>query len=198
MSGVISAFPQPNPFPTNASLGVVAQSYPCIGATAGSAALVSGQIYLTRIVLGTGQTTVTNIMCGLQALGTTLTAGQCFAGVYDQNGSQIGITADQAANWQTPSVVGLKTIPLAGGPFTGSWPFVYVAILANGTTGPAFSRGSGAVIGSSPPPPQGPRGDNPLFPQGSRGAPPPRRLHYPGHPPARHPPPNSGRVSLPR
>src|SRR5256885_6584775 len=169
MSGVISAFPQPNPFPTNASLGVVAQSYPCIGATAGSAALVSGQIYLTRIVLGTGQTTVTNIMCGLQALGTTLTAGQCFAGVYDQNGSQIGITADQAANWQTPSVVGLKTIPLAGGPFTGSWPFVDVGKLGKRETGPAFSRGAGAVFGSPPALPQYTPGAISPLPHGHRG-----------------------------
>jgi hypothetical protein len=60
--------------------------------------------------------------------------------VFDQAGNKIGASADQSANWTS---TGLKTMALASGPFTGTWPFVYVHIITNGTTNPIFSKSAG-------------------------------------------------------
>lgn len=62
------------------------------------------------------------------------------------SGALIGKTADQSSAWASS---GLNTAALAGGPFYLSQGWVYVVILGNGTTRPAFGRatvqGSGAV-----------------------------------------------------
>jgi len=126
------------PFPSNSELGVLAQNFPNILAGAGAAAFSAGGVgYLAKIILTGAPISVTNVIYAIQTAGSTLTSGQCWIGLYDNTGTQIGVTADQTTNF---GGTGVKTAALASGPFTGTWPFVYVAAVYNGTTGPAFAR----------------------------------------------------------
>ena len=83
--------------------------------------------------------TVTNIVMHVSTAGGTLTSGQCFAALY-AGVSLVGQTADQAVAWAS---TGLKTMALAGGPYSLTIGNHYVAFWFNGTTGPAFPRDSG-------------------------------------------------------
>jgi Pectate lyase superfamily protein len=89
---------------------------------------------------------VTNILLEVATAGSGLTSGENWAGLYTADGALIGKTADQSSAWES---FGLHTAALAGGPYYVSQGWVYVAILTNGTTRPAFGRatvqGSGAV-----------------------------------------------------
>jgi hypothetical protein len=129
------------------NLGITAWNFPSGLATTASAPLTSGTVYVMRVPLGTASTTITNVVAGVTNAGVGLTVSQCFAAVFDHTGTRIGVTADQSAVWNS---TGTKTMALASGPFTGTWPFVYVAILANFvTTGPQFTRGAGVGTGAS-------------------------------------------------
>jgi hypothetical protein len=97
-------------------------------------------VYLTRVALYGGTATITNILVAVQTAGSGLTASQSFAGVYDSAGVKIGGTADQSAVWNS---TGVKTMALSGGPFTTTSPWVYVVLVSNGTTPPAFARTGG-------------------------------------------------------
>lgn len=118
-------------------LGLLAHNVdPRIGGT-NSAAITSGTIYLAKVQLTGGQFALTNVCIDIGTAGATLTAGQCFAGAYDDQGNQIGVTASQDVAWTT---TGFKQTALTGGPFTVSCPFIYVAVVSNGTTNPALVR----------------------------------------------------------
>lgn len=89
---------------------------------------------------------VTNILFHFTVAGSSLTAGQCFASLHTDAGVQLGITADQATNWQTG---GLRTcaltVPQAVTP--GEW--YKIRWWYNGTTAPTLSRGvnsSSAIV----------------------------------------------------
>jgi len=85
---------------------------------------------------------VTNITMAVNAGGTTLTAGQNFAGLYNSAGTLVGATADQSGNWAgaffTPQA-------LIGGPFTLAAGFYWAAILANAAAAPTFLRAIAAA-----------------------------------------------------
>jgi Pectate lyase superfamily protein len=105
------------------------------GTTAGS-----GTIYLARVNIRKTSISVTSVSLYLQAAGTTLTASECFAGIYNSSGTLIGATADQSGNW-TSNGSAVHTMALSGGPYSLSQGFVWVAILANWTgTAPSFGR----------------------------------------------------------
>lgn len=132
--------------PTAQQMGIVAQNYPSILALGGTAAASTGVVYVVRIPLLGGAVAVTNILVGVQTGGSSLTSSQNFAGLYDNAGTKIGGTADQTSAWGSS---GLKTMALVSGPFTTSAPFVYVVLVSNGTTPPAFARtGGGALVAS--------------------------------------------------
>ena len=136
------AVPDPN-------LGITAWNFPSALATSSSAALTSGTVYVMRVPLGAASTTITNVIAGVTTVGGDADRLQNFAAVFDHTGARIGVTADQSGVWTS---TGLKTMALASGPFTGTWPFVYVAILSNWTStgpGPIFARGAGAGTGAS-------------------------------------------------
>jgi hypothetical protein len=78
---------------------------------------------------------------GIEAAGATLTAGQCFVGLYNSSGTRLAVSADQSANWTS---TGLKTIALTA-PQTLAVGSYYVAILAVGTTPPQFAMGAGGA-----------------------------------------------------
>lgn len=82
--------------------------------------------------------TVNNVALTIVTAPTALTAGQNFAALYDSAGTRVGVTVDQSANWAT---TGLKDMPLTA-PFAAAAGAYYVAFLSNGTTPPAFGRGS--------------------------------------------------------
>lgn len=96
---------------------------------------VAGTVYFSRLHVPKAQN-ITNILLFITVAGSGLTAGQSFAGLY-QNGSLIGATADQSTAWATS---GMQTMALSGGPFAVSAGDVYVAFFSNGTTLPTFGR----------------------------------------------------------
>lgn len=109
-------------------------------AAAGSNSLFTGGvIQLVRIPLRATRT-VTNIILHVITQGTTLTAGTCWAGLYDSSGNRLGVTADQATAWTT---AGTKTMAITGGPLTLNEGYYWVAFVATGTTIPQFLRASG-------------------------------------------------------
>jgi hypothetical protein len=83
-------------------------------------------------------TTITNIVAFLGVVGNTLTAGQCFAALYDGSRNLKSATADQSANWV--GALGIKTMALGAAQAMAAGD-CYVAFYYNGTTGPAFYRG---------------------------------------------------------
>lgn len=86
-------------------------------------------------------TAVTNIHFHFTAGGSSLTAGQCFAALYNDAGALLGagaITGDQAANWATG---GFKTCPLSVAQGVTQYAWYRVLWWFNGTTGPTLSRG---------------------------------------------------------
>jgi len=93
-----------------------------------------GTVYV--VALKTNPRLITNIIVGVQTAGGTLTASQCFAGLY-QNGALIASTADQSGVWNS---TGVKTMPLAS-PVIPLGGLVYAAFVFNGTTGPTLATG---------------------------------------------------------
>lgn len=84
--------------------------------------------------------TITNIHFHFTVAGSGLTAGQCFAALYNDGGALLGagaVTADQAANWASG---GYKTCPLSVA--QGVTPNAWYKVLwwYNGTTAPTLSR----------------------------------------------------------
>lgn len=106
------------------------------GPASGTSPNIAGTVNLIELIIPSAAT-VTNIIMMLSTAGATLTAGQCFAALYDSSGNLLGQTADQATNWTT---TGTKTMALTT-PVAVSAGKVYVAVWANGTTLPLFGRG---------------------------------------------------------
>lgn len=79
---------------------------------------------------------ISNVVTFLVTAGTALTAGACWAGLYNSSGVLVGQTADQATAWLT---AGTKVMPLAS-TVNATPGAYYVAYLATGTTLPALAR----------------------------------------------------------
>lgn len=128
---------------------VKASDHNLVGWTFDPAAIQTGTVLPTaglanvarvRVLSGV----VSNIHFHFTAGGSSLTAAQCFAALYNDAGALLGggaITGDQAANWATG---GFKTCPLSVA--QGVTPNAWYRVLwwFNGTTGPTLSRGSNA------------------------------------------------------
>lgn len=129
-----------NPLPSE--VGV--QGWTCdpgsTGAATTSSALVGGTVYLAEFWLRSASL-LSNISLHVTAAPTGLTAGQCFAGIYDSTGTLRAVTADQSGAWAT---TGVKTMALTV-PFTASPGRYYVAIVANGTLGTMTFRAGASV-----------------------------------------------------
>lgn len=100
----------------------------------------AGLLMLSRIKVNLAA--VTGIMIYVTAGGSTLTASQNLAGLFNDQGAILGagaVTADQATAWQSS---GLKTMPLnvAQAVTPGAW--YRVGLFANGTTLPTLGRAS--------------------------------------------------------
>lgn len=100
-------------------------------------AITSGTVNMAKLWIRQ-PTTVNTLSVGITAAGSALVAGQNFLGLYDAAGNQLGVTADQTANWGT---TGYKQAALTA-PAPVSAGAHYVALLSNATTTPSFARGS--------------------------------------------------------
>lgn len=96
----------------------------------------TGSMRLQRHKLRVGAT-ITNLHVVVLTVGSGLTAGQNFLGLYDAAGNLLAQSADQSTAW---TGAGLKTTPLTT-PYVAAAGDYYVGILAVGTTPPAFARG---------------------------------------------------------
>ena len=139
-----------------ADAGFLEWNYDPVSCTAISGSLpTSGNVYLVRVNTRVTRS-VTNVVTYLGVVGSGLTTGECFAGLYAGTtggtvtaGQLIATSADQTASWNTGGTVGLKTIPLTGGPFSVPPGFVWAAFTFNGTTGPSFARAGAVTSGIS-------------------------------------------------
>jgi hypothetical protein len=118
-------------------LGFKAWSFDPAQIQTGTATPTAGKPHVVTIRVAKAES-ITNIVMSGETAGDTLTSGQCFAALY-QGGSKKGVTASQSTAWAT---AGLYTMALASGPFTVTAGLVQVVFWFNGTTGPAFGRGT--------------------------------------------------------
>lgn len=100
--------------------------------------LVAGQVYLTRLKV-MNAVTANNVIYQVTTAGTSLTAGQCFVGLYNSSGTLLASSADQAAAMAS---TGTKTAAITPQSLVaGSY---YIAFLANGAaTQPSVAGGAG-------------------------------------------------------
>jgi len=75
--------------------------------------------------------TISSVTAFVSTAGVALTAGQCFAGIYDSAGTRQGVTADQSAVWNT---TGLKNMALTVPYAVPSQADMWAALLYNGTS----------------------------------------------------------------
>jgi hypothetical protein len=121
--------------------GLKAWTFEPVGAL-GGAIPVSGTLQLARVHLPVAAT-ITNIVLNIITAGSTLTSGQCFAGLWTAAGAKVDVTADQAASWVS---TGNKTMALAAGPYSAAAGDYYIGWWSNGTTNPAFARQGTTVL----------------------------------------------------
>jgi hypothetical protein len=118
-------------------------SDPQVNGTTGT--LATGVINLLRVNVRAG-ISCTNVLAWITAGGSSLTAGQNFAGLYNSAGTLVGTSADQTTPW---AGTGLMTMPLTGGPFNLAAGFYWVALLSNASVTPAtFARSTQAAAGT--------------------------------------------------
>lgn len=118
-----------------------------VGSAATALPSAAGTPFLIRVNIRQARK-ITSLIYYLGTLGTLLTAGENFAGLYAGQagggftaGQLIGTTADQTATWDTGGTIGETPQPLAGGPFTVPAGFVWVALMWNGTgVAPSFGK----------------------------------------------------------
>lgn len=105
----------------------------------------AGVLQLVRLHLPAAAS-VTNVVLFVSGLGSGLTSGQNFAGLYTSAGTLVAATADQTTAWGS---TGIKSAALNGGPYSLSAGDYYVGWFANGSTLPSFLRGAGTVAGNA-------------------------------------------------
>lgn len=119
-------------------------------AQAGTVLPTAGLVQVARLRVLTAA--VTNIIIHISTAGSTLTAGQCFAALYNDAGALLGagaVTADQAGAWAS---TGLKVMPLTVAQAVVPNAWYRVAFWFNGTTGPTLSRAVTTAVAGLPNP----------------------------------------------
>jgi hypothetical protein len=112
--------------------------------TAQSAAGVGGRITLTKVILRESSTW-SRIWFGLSGIDAGASLSDCYLGVYDSDGTRVGVTADMSADLMTGAIA--KAVDLAS-PFTAGPGEYFIAMLLNGTwtTNALHFKASGAGI----------------------------------------------------
>jgi hypothetical protein len=119
--------------------GLLAWSFDPIAVQGKASLSAAGVLNFVKVHLPVART-VSNILVTLGTLGSGLTSGQCFAGLFDATGTFKATSADQTAVWNTGGSTGNKTIALVSPPAMAAGD-VYVVLVANGTTMPQFIEG---------------------------------------------------------
>ena len=101
----------------------------------------AGTLFLVRVHLPVAAT-VTNVCLWVSTLGTGLTPGQNFAGLYNSSGTLLSATADQTTPWGTAT---LKIMALTAAQSCAAGDY-YVGFFQTGSANLAFSR---AALGQS-------------------------------------------------
>ena len=142
-------------------LGLIGQNMPgqLVGSSSSPAA---GYVYVIVIPLTGAETEITNVELYVSSGGSGLTSTENYAAVYSNTGTRIGVTADQTSAWASS---GLKTMALAGAPFTGTWPWVAASFVTNGGTVPTFAAGGLVALANA-----GATGANLIFATNGSGA----------------------------
>ncbi|MFN0088661.1 MAG: hypothetical protein ACKVWR_00105 [Acidimicrobiales bacterium] len=112
-------------------------------AAVNSLAGTSGTLYVVRMRLAEAAT-ISSIVAYVGTAGATLTAAQNLAGLYDAAGVRLGVTADQSSAWTS---TGTKVMALTA-PVEVPAGVYWAALLAVGTTTPAFTRSAGSASAS--------------------------------------------------
>lgn len=127
--------------------GYLSWSFDPTAMSGGAALGAAGTVTLIKIPWPT-TALVTNIVVCLSAGGNTLTSGQCFAGLVNSAGTNLGVTADQSVVWASAGTTP-KIAAITGGPIIvpGGGPagFIYVSLLWNGTTSPSFYKSANSA-----------------------------------------------------
>lgn len=105
----------------------------------GSSILTAGVLYLTRVKVGVAGTAA-SVSMHVSTAGATLS--NCFLGLFDSNGTRVGVTTDQSTALQSG---GLKTVTMSATAALVAGPH-YVGILTNGTTPPTMTRAGNSSI----------------------------------------------------
>lgn len=124
--------------PSPAAAGFAAWAYdPAMFNAIHAAALgTAGSISLIKCPVAAA-TSCTAVRVWVQNGGLSLTSNQNFAGIYSSTGALIATTADQSTNWASSGVMVDAT--LTGAPFSIKPPFVWVAVLWNGSSAPSLA-----------------------------------------------------------
>lgn len=115
-------------------------------ATINPGALTSGTVRMMRLPKFSQSRTVTGVAVAIGTVGSGLTAGQCFAGLYNSSGTRLGVSADISASGAL-TTQGLSRINLTA-PVVCPAGDYNVAILANGTTPPHLAAAQALGVSS--------------------------------------------------
>lgn len=124
---------------------LIAWSYDPALPTNSSAISTSGVLHLVKVVLRY-PATITNVLYQINTIGSTLTSGQSFVGIYDSGGTLRGTSASQSTAWA--ATTGLYTTPLTAS-YSAAAGTYFIAFMCQGTTGPALARLNGLAGASS-------------------------------------------------
>jgi hypothetical protein len=110
-----------------------------------AAVQTSGVMLIINVMLRDSAATISGIDLFVATNGATLTTGQNLVGLYNQAGTQLGFSADQTTAWGSgaPHDINATLTAFSAGSLTlVPTGMLRIAILAVGTTPPAFGRGS--------------------------------------------------------
>lgn len=125
--------------------GMVAWTYDPSNATSSVLLPTAGTLYAVKLKVAV-PSLITSIMMITAAAGSTLTANQNFAMLFDSTGAQVGVTADQTTAWA--AAAGVKDMLLTT-PVQVNGPSCTVGFYSNGTTLPTFRVSAGfALVGN--------------------------------------------------
>jgi hypothetical protein len=100
----------------------------------------SGYIYFVAVPVPR-QITITNVILAANGAGSGLTSNQNFVGLYNSSGTLLGLSADQTTPWASTGLPYTIALTVQSGQSLtqgGAGVVLYVAILSNASTTPAF------------------------------------------------------------
>lgn len=129
----------------HASYGLLAWNTPWWVAGTGTILPTAGLVNVAKIIIPRAMT-ITNLEMHVNPVGSGLTSGQNFAGLYNASKQLLSATGDMTTLWTVTN--GRKTMPLSVAQPVAAGTY-YIAWYWNGGTAPTFLRGIGTTIANS-------------------------------------------------